>query len=248
MFRMTPTGTVTAIPLSGTPLPAAFSGAGGIAFDTSGNYLVCDYDNGAIYKITPAGVLSVFASGGVLSRPLPIIRDPGSGNFIVADYGSHVLLSIGPSGSPVQTLASGGPLGQTFGLGLISPSASVTPAPTVTAVNPNSGPTTGGTSVTITGTNLTGATSVTFAGAAAASFTVVNSTTITATAPAGAVGTASVIVTTAGGSNSANTLYTYTAPSNTSTPSAPTLGIWGMLGLAGLLTLYAWRELRKATR
>ena len=36
----------------------------------------------------------------------------------------------------------------------------VTPAPTVTAIAPTSGPALGGTSVTITGTNLTGATAV----------------------------------------------------------------------------------------
>jgi hypothetical protein len=65
--------------------------------------------------------------------------------------------------------------------------------------------------VTITGTNLTGATGVTIGGAAATSVVVVNSTTITAVAPAGTAGTASVIVTTPGGSNAANTLYTYVA-------------------------------------
>ena len=35
-------------------------------------------------------------------------------------------------------------------------------APTVTGISPTSGPTAGGTSVTITGTDLTGATSVKF--------------------------------------------------------------------------------------
>ena len=64
-------------------------------------------------------------------------------------------------------------------------------------------PKAGGTAVTITGTNLTGATSVTFAGAAAASFSVVNATTINATTPAGSAGTASVVVTTTGGGSSA---------------------------------------------
>ncbi|GIW19336.1 MAG: hypothetical protein KatS3mg064_2493 [Tepidiforma sp.] len=76
------------------------------------------------------------------------------------------------------------------------------PAPTVTSVSPASGPT--GTTVTITGTNFTGATAVTF-GTAAATFTVVNSTTITATVPAGlAAGTYDVRVTTPAGT-SANT-------------------------------------------
>ena len=59
----------------------------------------------------------------------------------------------------------------------------VMPAPTVTTVSPATGPTTGGTSVTITGTNFTGATAVTFGGTAATSFTVNSATSITATTP-----------------------------------------------------------------
>src|SRR5262249_57745762 len=61
-------------------------------------------------------------------------------------------------------------------------------APTVTSVNPNTGPTSGGTSVTITGTNFSGATAVRFGSNAAGSFTVDSATQITATSPAG-VGT-----------------------------------------------------------
>jgi hypothetical protein len=48
----------------------------------------------------------------------------------------------------------------------------------------------GGQSVTITGTDFTGATAVTIGGTAATNVTVVNATTITATTPAGAAGTA----------------------------------------------------------
>ena len=74
------------------------------------------------------------------------------------------------------------------------------PAPTVTNVNPNTGPTTGGTSVTITGTNFTGATAVKFGSTNATSFTVNSSTSITATSPAGS-GTVDVTVTTAAGTS-----------------------------------------------
>ena len=59
----------------------------------------------------------------------------------------------------------------------------VTPAPTVTALNPTSGTTAGGTAVTITGTNLTGATAVSFGGTAATGVSVVNTTTVTCTSP-----------------------------------------------------------------
>ncbi len=70
--------------------------------------------------------------------------------------------------------------------------------PSISGLSPTSGPTAGGTSVVITGTNLTGATSVTFGGTAA-SFAVNSATQITATAPAHSAGAISVVVTTTGG-------------------------------------------------
>ena len=97
------------------------------------------------------------------------------------------------------------------------------PPPTVTAVGPNSGPTTGGTSVTITGTNLTGATAVTFGGNAA-SFTVLSATSINVSTPPGTAGTASVLVTTPGGTNAANTLFTYVTPPPTVAAISPSNG------------------------
>ncbi|MDH4453353.1 MAG: autotransporter-associated beta strand repeat-containing protein [Verrucomicrobiota bacterium] len=87
-------------------------------------------------------------------------------------------------------------------------------AQTVTSLNTTSGSTAGGTSVTLTGTGFTGATGVSFGGVNAASFTVVNDTTITATTAAGSAGSASVLITTPGGTNSANTLFTYIVPFN----------------------------------
>lgn len=89
---------------------------------------------------------------------------------------------------------------------------SLTPGPTLTSVSPPTGATAGGTSVTLTGTGFTGATGVTFGGTAATSVVVTNATTITCTTPARADGTASVLVTTPGGTNAANTLFTYVAP------------------------------------
>ena len=58
-------------------------------------------------------------------------------------------------------------------------------SPAVTGISPASGPTAAGTSVTITGTSLAGATSVKFGTANATNVTVVSSTQITATSPAG---------------------------------------------------------------
>jgi gliding motility-associated-like protein len=101
-------------------------------------------------------------------------------------------------------------------------------APTVTALSPTSGPTGGGTSVTITGTNFSGTTAVTFGATAATGFTVNSATQITATAPAG-TGTVDVRITTSGGTSatSASDQFTYVArPTVTalSPTSGPTVG------------------------
>ncbi|SDH59386.1 IPT/TIG domain-containing protein, partial [Pedobacter terrae] len=100
-------------------------------------------------------------------------------------------------------------------------------APTVTALSPTSGPTSGGNSVTITGTNFTGATAVTFGATAATGFTVNSATQITATAPAG-TGTVDVRITTTGGTSatSASDQFTYVA-APTVTALSPTSGPTG---------------------
>lgn len=67
--------------------------------------------------------------------------------------------------------------------------------PTVTGIDPHFGPTTGGTVVTITGTNFLNATSVQFGATAATSFIINSNTQITAVSPPG-TGTVDVTVTT----------------------------------------------------
>ncbi|MDO7882731.1 IPT/TIG domain-containing protein [Salinibacterium soli] len=69
-----------------------------------------------------------------------------------------------------------------------------TPLVSVTDIDPNFGPTEGGTPVTITGTCFTGATGVTFDGVAGTSFVVVNDTTITVVSPPHAEGAVDVVV------------------------------------------------------
>jgi len=84
-------------------------------------------------------------------------------------------------------------------------------APTVSAISPATGSTTGGLTVIIAGRYFTPQANVTIGGEYATSITYVSDTTLTAVTPAGAVGTASVVVITSGGRNSANTLFTYEA-------------------------------------
>ena len=100
--------------------------------------------------------------------------------------------------------------------------------PTVTALSATSGPIAGGTTVTITGTRFTGATEVTFGGVDAASFSVVNATTITAVTPAfpnllGVNTTVYALVTTPAGRTDAtiDDAFTFNVPSTSS--GAPTV-------------------------
>ena len=67
--------------------------------------------------------------------------------------------------------------------------------PTVTSANPNNGPSTGGQSVTLTGTNFVSGAGVTFGGTAATGVNVTNSTTLTAATPAHAAGAVNVTIT-----------------------------------------------------
>ena len=110
------------------------------------------------------------------------------------------------------------------------------PTPTVSSISPSAGPLAGGQSVTISGQNFTGATSVTIGGNAATSVSVVNDSTITCNTPSGSAGTASVLVTTPGGTNSANTLYDYyNAPTVSAvSPAAGPLGGGTHIAISGL--------------
>jgi uncharacterized protein YhjY with autotransporter beta-barrel domain len=124
-----------------------------------------------------------------------------------------------------NTTSSQGPGVQYFAAQNVTVNIVAIPAPTVTSITPTSGPTAGGTMVAITGTNFTGATAVRFGATNATSFVVINATSITATAPAGSVGTYDVTVTTPGGTSatSAADQYTYVA-APTVTSISPTYG------------------------
>lgn len=101
--------------------------------------------------------------------------------------------------------------------------------PTITGISPSSGPTAGGTSVIITGTNFTGATSVYFLVGAATSFTVNSSTQITAISPSYSIETVDIRVTTSGGTSAEVSAdqFTFIPPPPTITGISPTSGTTG---------------------
>ncbi len=116
-------------------------------------------------------------------------------------------------------------------IGYDGPSGNGTPdgiikiGPSVTGVSPNSGPESGGTSVTITGTQLKGAKTVKFGSVEAKSFTVNSETSIKATSPAQAAGTVDVTVTTPEGTSPTSSADRFTyLPKPTVTNVQPDVG------------------------
>ncbi len=135
---------------------------------------------------------------------------------------STELIAISPAGSGMVdvTVTTAG------GTSLTSPADQFTyiPSPTVTGVSPNMGPSSGGTSVMITGTNFIPSATVQFGSTPSPSVTFVSSTELIAISPAGS-GTVDVTVTTAGGTSATSPAdqFTYiSAP--TVTGVSPTTG------------------------
>jgi glucose/arabinose dehydrogenase len=111
-------------------------------------------------------------------------------------------------------------------------SAAPNPAPTVTSINPNTGVTTGGTAVTITGTGFIAGATVSVGGTAATGVAVVNSTSITASTPAHAAGAVNVVVTNTDVKTGTLTNgYTYTAPTGTIALSTVVSGLSSPVGI-----------------
>jgi hypothetical protein len=125
-------------------------------------------------------------------------------NVVVVN--STTIMATTPAGSAGAATVTVTVSGQS---GSLTNGYTYTVPPTVSSVSPNTGSTSGGTSVTITGSNFATGATVTFGGAAATNVVVVNSTTITATTPAGTAGAVTVTVTVSGQSGSLTNGFTY---------------------------------------
>jgi subtilase family serine protease len=107
--------------------------------------------------------------------------------------------------------------------------------PTVTSVSPSSGPSTGGTAVTVTGTGfVAGSTTVEFGSSPATHVSVSSPEQLSATSPAAATGAVNVTVTTPFGTSATGSsdefFYTSTAPSTS--PQGNWVGTYGGSGYA----------------
>lgn len=79
-----------------------------LIFDASGNLFCADYSGDAIYKRTPSGLLSVFASG--FNTPNGLAFD-SAGNLFVCDNVGNAIYKLNSSGVFIDTIAVGYPSG-----------------------------------------------------------------------------------------------------------------------------------------
>ncbi|WP_395369183.1 beta strand repeat-containing protein [Streptomyces tubercidicus] len=148
----------------------------------------------------------------------------GSNSAVILTNTATQITAIAPAGPPSSvnvTVTTAGGTSNALAYTYIA-----APAPTLTSLSPTSGPTSGGNTVTLNGSNLTGATTVLF-GPSPATILTNTATQITVSAPPG-TGPVNVTATTAGGTSNALT-YTYAAASvpvlsSLSPTSGPTSG------------------------
>ena len=221
-------GAIGAITTTGViseyPLPDPTSGPTGISTGPDGELWFSETDAGSIGAMTTSGQLTQYPLPTQDQNPVGIAYgadgrlwftdpnvdqvsalDPATGD--VRDYGfpggqllfdeEPQYLAMAPNGELWATEAGGTSLAEVGGV-------TTGVSPSVTGVNPISGPTGGGTSVTITGSNLTGTTAVAFGGHPALSFAVVDAAHISAVDPPGTAGEVDVTVTTPAGTTAAS--------------------------------------------
>ena len=228
-----PSGTYGVLSTSNTAYAPAYKAGIGWNFATGlGSVNVANLVN---HFGSQSTVTSVSPSSGTTAGGTPVtITGTNLTNATAVMFGSTAVASFNVvSATSITTTTPAGSAGK-VNVSVTTPGGTATgaglftyipPAPTIGSVSPLTGSTSGGTPVTINGTNLTGATVVKFGSTAATSITVVNDSKITAVTPAGSVGGATVSVTTPGGTASQSGLFTYVAPAPTISSFSPTSGI-----------------------
>lgn len=143
--KISPNGIVTTVadtnPINPTMTP------GGLISDKSGNIFVADRWNAAIWKITPTGLLTLFAGGphpgfingtgttAKFSAPFSVACDK-EGNFYVTDNVNNAIRKMTPS-AQVTTFAGGGGAGWAFADGTGTAARFASPADIAVDVDGN---------------------------------------------------------------------------------------------------------------
>ncbi len=203
--------TVTAV------TPAGTAGAKTVSATTPGG--TANLANGFTHIAVPI-ITSVTPNTGPTAggTPITITGTDLTGTSAVSVGGADATSVVAVNSTTVTAVTPAGTAGE-FNVSLTTPSGTANLAngftfvavPAISLINPNQGPTTGGTTITISGTNLTGTSAVYVGGVAATNVTGINATTVTAVTPAGTAGTASVSLSTPSGTANLATGFTYLA-------------------------------------
>lgn len=195
-------GTPTAPPVS-TAAPCAITAAARPAvFPATSGSGTLDVTSACPWLATvPSWISGLSRGDGTASVPFGV-----AATTVARDATIVISPAAGFSGSPASVRVT-----------QAEPPAS--PTVEVTAINPSTGVTDGGTAVTITGANLPTVTGVRFGGVAARSFNAVSSTTVTAVTPPRAAGTVDVDVLTPSGTYTLRNAFTYGGCAVTVSPS-----------------------------
>ena len=216
-----PTTITFVVPAGATSGPIAVTTSGGTVTSTGIFTVIVPNPTLVITSLSPssvvagAGAFTVVVTGtGFLPSSVVISTAPvGPTTFISATQLSVTLPAGAPVGTYPFTVTNPTPGGGASNVVNLT----VTPAPTLTSISPNTAGAGGAAfTLTATGTNFTASSVIRFNGVALAT-TLVNATTLTATVPAAAIatpGTAPVTISTSapGGTTSAAVTFTITAP------------------------------------
>ncbi|MFF3543036.1 IPT/TIG domain-containing protein [Streptomyces platensis] len=202
----TPTSVTVTSPSGTGTVPVTVTTPGGTSNPLQFFYV------GAPFKSTLSPVSGVTAGGNTVTITGTGLSTATAVNFgataatptVVNDGQLTVTVPAGAAAGPVSvSVTTAGGTNNGFSYTYID-------APTVASLNPTSGPATGGTVVTVTGTNLSTTTSVDFGGTLAP-FSVISDTSLSVVSPPGAAGAVDVTVTTSGGTATLDDGFTYLA-------------------------------------
>ena len=205
----------------------------------------------ATFAINTYTINATAGSNGAISPSGLVPVSYGAGqSFTITPNTGYYTASILVNGAPVVGPPETGNPVYSFSNVIVNQNISATfnATPTITALSPAAGPVGGGTVVIITGSGFTGVTAVKFGSTPATSYTFINDTSITATAPSGSLGTAAITVSinTVNSATVPADIYTYTTPLTaisaiTGTPTVGSTLTAGTLSPAGATATYQWK-------
>jgi hypothetical protein len=199
--------TVTAISPSGTgTVGVTVTTPGGTSNPVPFFYVGAPFKSGLSASAgATAGGNTITVSGTGLSTATSVAFGAATATpTVVSDSQISVVVPAGTAAGPVGvsvTTAGGTNNGLSY---------TYIDAPTIATVAPTEGPTSGGTALTITGTNL-GSTDQVLVGGTPAPFSVISPTTVSAVTPPGVAGAANVTVSNEGGTATSVGAFTYLA-------------------------------------